>query len=203
MTTRLPRLDEAAVEAAIGPLDGFAHQCHAAALALVQSELFGYARVARGACRGVMGQHSWAVLGEDVYDPGVVIVDVTAWSYDPTAPRVWIGRARRMPHRPHGAGSIWQAAKPSSHGGPTIALTPAAPLSPPAAHFLQILGPLDARGWMALGNSPMGGWPAAEIITAMLDTRMAAAYVPIDIAGMLTDRNPGGVYLREPAGSPT
>jgi hypothetical protein len=38
------------------------------------------------------------------------------------------------------------------------------------------------------------GWPAAEIIGPMRDTRELRTTVPIDIAGMITDRNPGGLY---------
>lgn len=38
-------------------------------------------------------------------------------------------------------------------------------------------------------------WPAAEIIAAIDDTKALSALVPIDILGMLTDRNPSGLYL--------
>jgi hypothetical protein len=39
------------------------------------------------------------------------------------------------------------------------------------------------------------GWPAAEIIDAIYNTPELTTWVPIDIVGMLTDRNPKGLYL--------
>lgn len=63
-----------------------------------------------------------------------------------------------------------------------------------------MLGPLDRRAWHLLASqAPVLGWPAAEIIAAMDDTEELSAFVPIDRLGMLTDRNPGGLYLPEPA----
>lgn len=47
---------------------------------------------------------------------------------------------------------------------------------------------------MVLANGPMQGWPAPEIIEAMMDTDGLGALVPIDIRGMLTGRNPGEAY---------
>jgi hypothetical protein len=48
---------------------------------------------------------------------------------------------------------------------------------------------------LSLLGSPVHGWPAAEIVAAIADTPSLAAYVPIDLLGMLTDRNPGKLYL--------
>jgi hypothetical protein len=47
----------------------------------------------------------------------------------------------------------------------------------------------------------MEGWPSSEIIAAMDDTDELRALVPIDILGMVTDRNPGGLYLSETEGA--
>ncbi len=60
-----------------------------------------------------------------------------------------------------------------------------------------MLGPLDRRGWATLAHAPVEGWPAGEILGAMCDSGMEAV-VPIDIIGMLTDRNPSGLYLAAP-----
>ncbi|MFT4011248.1 MAG: hypothetical protein QM655_14530 [Nocardioidaceae bacterium] len=43
------------IEEAIGSLDLYAHECHAASIALVKSGLLGESRVARGTCAGVGG----------------------------------------------------------------------------------------------------------------------------------------------------
>lgn len=58
-----------------------------------------------------------------------------------------------------------------------------------------MVGPLDRPGWMRLASCPVGGWPAAEVLAAMDDTPALQTLVPIDRLGMLTDRNPGGLYL--------
>ena len=42
--------------------------------------------------------------------------------------------------------------------------------------------------------APVEDWPAGEIFAAMDDTEGLKALVPIDKLGMLTDRNPGGLY---------
>ena len=58
------------------------------------------------------------------------------------------------------------------------------------------LGPLDHRGWGALwSRTGMQGWPAREILEACLDQHPTmSALVPIDILGMVTDRNPSELY---------
>jgi hypothetical protein len=173
------------------------HQCHAASLEVVQSGLHGsMARVARGSCLGVTGQHSWVVLG-DPYAP-TVILDPTIWSYQPDILWTICPAAEMSRYIPHGKGSIWEFGRPTTareSGEEVIALTPSEPLSDEARSFLDVCGKLGRRGWMELANSPVQGWPAAEIIAAMDDTPAVSAFVPIDILGMLTDRNPEGLYL--------
>lgn len=193
MTTQ--QIDEDAIRAAMGDMQQWALQCHAASLHLVKSGVLGKSRVARGTARGVAGQHSWAVLG-DPYDKETIIVDVTLWSYDLKQPQVWIGTGNNDIHTPHGSGSIFEYGKPSSHGEKPIVLEPPeGGWSPAAALFLDMLGPLDQRGWMELAHAPVGGgWPAKEIITAMCKHRQIAPLIPIDIIGMITDENPDELY---------
>jgi len=191
---QLTLTQEQVEEAIERSFESLRHQCHAASLALVRSGLLGdEARVARGVCPGVGGQHSWAVIG-DPYDEAATIVDITAWSYDERRPRVWITSISEGVHRPHGYGMIWQSGKPFHTGGETIELAHPANLSPSARQFLAMVEPLDHRGWGMLANSAVLGWPAREIIEAMLDTKGLGPLVPIDIVGMLTDRNPDGLY---------
>jgi hypothetical protein len=182
---------------AIGvPVRDWAHKCHQISLAIIRLGIFGdQARVARGTCRGVRGQHSWIAPTGDCYDPMAPILDPTLWSYVPGTPTLLVTTLRGAhEHRPHGHGSIWDYGKPTSTGGEPVALTPSTPLSDEAARFLDLLGPLDRRGWLMLANAPVGGWPAGEILAAIDDTEALTALVPIDRLGMLTDRNPSGLY---------
>jgi hypothetical protein len=169
--------------------------CHSASHAIVQSGIYPGARVARGWARGVAGQHSWVVVG-DPYDEDARIIDATLWSYDPSrVPGVWEGTQRDRVHTPHGAGHLLTGQPPTHHGGETIHLLPE--VSASARRFLRLVGaPFDAAGWVELANLPVGGWPAAEILAAMDDTPRLTALVPMDRLGMLTDRNPGGLYMR-------
>lgn len=179
------------------PQHNWAHQCHAISLAAVTSGILGASRVARGSAHGVLGQHSWAVLGDDCYDEKAVIVDLTLWSYVPEAPVVYVSEApHAYRHTPHGAGSIlfWDGLPDGS--GAHLPLTPETPLSDEAKEFLDGLGAMDVRRWMTLASlAPVGDWPAAEIITAMHQTSGLGGLVPVDRLGMLTDLNPGGLYL--------
>jgi hypothetical protein len=184
-----------------GSLEPWAQQCHAASVRLVNSDVFGdaFARVARGSCRGVFGQHSWVVVGRDCYADNAVIIDPTLWSYDKTVDGIWTGTARDKRHTPKGKGSIWAYGRPEYPTGEIITLTPAKPFSPAADEFLCTLGPLDRRGWMQLASCcPVQGWPAGEIFEAMQDSGLGA-YVPIDLLGMCTDLNPQGLYLKTAA----
>jgi hypothetical protein len=185
------------VEAITGaPFAETHHQCHAISHAIVQSGFYPLARVARGTATGVGGQHSWVVVGDDCYAPRARIVDPTLWSYDDRVSGVWHGTAADGAHRPRGAGRIWDHGRPPEPTGPVIDL--AVDPGRPARVFLEFAAPrgLDRHGWRLLADSPVGGWPAGDIIAAMADTPDLAALVPIDVLGMITDRNPGGVYLR-------
>jgi hypothetical protein len=174
------------------PLENFYHQCHTASIALVRA---GYGkRVLRGWHPKVGGQHSWVLLAGEVYDTKARIADPTLWSYTGQQPEVWTGLAHD--HRPHGAGSIWEDGKPVAFTHDYIKLTPKEPLSDLAQTFLGMIEPLDRRGWSLLVNGAMEGWPAGEIIAAMVETPQLMALVPIDRIGMLTDLNPGGLYLK-------
>lgn len=195
-------LEQANVEDALGGLDRFAHQCHAASLALAESGVLpGAVNVARGFLPGIGGQHSWAVLG-DPYDTTAVVVDLTAWSYDvmrpghapPHAqarvPRVWVTTGAVGGHRPHGSGSIWELGAPACGSGEAVTI--GHNLSDEAQDFLAIVANangregLDVIGWMNLLKSPVAGWPAKEIVAAALDTPRLSAFVPIDIGRMLS-----------------
>lgn len=179
---------------ALKPLKKWAQRCHGASVALVRAGVG--TRVARGFCEGVGGQHAWVVVGYDCYDPKALIIDPTLWSYRDDVKGIFIGTSTKYGHTPHGAGSIWDWGKPVADGGLTVRLTPKTPLSIMAREFLGFIEPLDRAGWGRLAGAPIGGWPAAEIIAAMDDTEQLSALVPIDRLGMLTDRNPGGLYLK-------
>jgi hypothetical protein len=194
---------ELVVQAAriLGPLDRWAAQCHAASLKVVQEATF-TARVARGSCDGVGGQHSWVVVGDDCYDRGATIIDPTLWSYDASVEGIWVGTMADGRHRPFGLGSIWQRGRPHPAVGRAVRLTPTTPFSDRAESFLDMLGPLDLDGWALLAHAPVEGWPADEILAAMCDTPhpeipgvTLGGRIPIDTLGMVTDRNPGGLYL--------
>jgi hypothetical protein len=195
----IPPLEE--IEEAIGhPSAGWGGRCHAVSLAIVKTGLLGVpgqeARVARGFCKGVGSQHSWIVLGRDCWSPDLYLADPTLWHYAGGEPRVITGRNMNARHRPHGTGSIWEYGAPESCAADeAIWLERHEDLSDEAQAFLECCGPLDRRGWMFLANAPVQEWPAAEIIEAIADDpQLGAVMVPIDILGMLTDRNPNGLY---------
>jgi hypothetical protein len=199
----MPVLDLDAVAVAIDtPLQAWHHQCHAISLAIVKSDVlpdlgWPVRRVARGTARGVMGQHSWIALG-DPYDPTTPVVDPTLWTYVPTVQGIYVGPWHHHRHTPHGGHeTIWAYGRPPEATGRVLQLDPdaEAKLSRVARSFLELCGPLDWDGWSFLANAPVSGWPAAEIIAAMDSSRNLSAIVPIDRLGMLTDRNPGGLYL--------
>lgn len=123
-------------------------------------------------------------------------MDPTWWSYrQENNPRVKVcPTAITLRHNPHGMGSIWRADKSAGRVGPVIPLN--GKPSSLAHDFLEMFCPggLDIRAWALLANGAMEGWPAAEIIALMDDTPELRALVPIDILGMLTDRNPDGLY---------
>jgi hypothetical protein len=188
-------LKAAALEV-LAPLEAWAYQCHAASITLVQSGVLGPSRVARGSCKGVGGQHSWVVLGSDCYDGRADVVDPTLWSYDPNVTDLWCGGYRDGRHEPFGKGNIFRWGRPDEPSGPAMELTPRQPWSRKAVHFLDLLGPLDKKGWIQLAHAPVEGWPSAEIIDAICESGLDG-YVPIDIKGMLTDRH-AILYQRVP-----
>jgi hypothetical protein len=198
-TREIPPLGE--IEEAIGrPVAEWSHQCHAVSLAIVRSGLLGDpgqdARVARGGCKGVGSQHSWIVLGRNCWDTGLWVADPTLWSYTRTDPAVSVWRNSLGRHVPHGTGSIWAYGAPENCAiEDAIWLERQEGLSGEARAFLECCGPLDRRGWMFLANAPVQEWPSREIIEAIADDpQLGAALVPIDILGMLTSRNPDGLY---------
>ena len=170
--------------------------CHVVSLAIVQSGIYPGSRVARGHAVGVgFGQHSWVVVGSP-YNPLAHIVDATLWSYDETVPGVWQGTMRDKVHVPHGYGMFLNGERPVRHDGDVIELTPTTPLSRRAKDFLNLIGPLDYRGWHTVAHLPVNGWPSTEVLTAMHQTPGLSALIPIDVLGMATDLNPGGLYMR-------
>lgn len=187
----------AAVLEVLEPLAEWSHQCHAASVRIVKAGIFEQARVARGVCPGLGSQHSWVVLGDDCYARDVVLVDPTLWSYDPTVEGIWIGDPADRGHTPHGAASIWAWGKPPAATDEPVELTePEGGWSDDAKLFLELLGPLDVKGWRTLCQAPVEKWPAGEVFGAICDTfDWGEAVIPIDILGMVTDRNPGGLYL--------
>lgn len=191
----MPPTQAALLDALGGTLEAWSFQCHAASVQLVKSGVCGPdARVARGSARGVPGQHSWVALGNP-YDKATIVVDPTLPLYRSDVSEIYIGAPRKYGHTPHGAGSIWKAGKPTAGDGPIIELP--GEFSQEAQRFLDMLGPLDRKGWHELAHSPVLGWPAAEIIDRMYDNRELAALIPIDVIGMLTRRLSS--YLPDPA----
>ena len=173
-------------------LAGYHHQCHAASLLIVNSRIVDGARVARGWARNITSQHSWVVVG-DPYKPRLII-DPTMWSYTNTPPGILVFATPCADYRPHGAGSIWNA----TNRPPVAALGAGIDLEledPYARMFMEHFGPFDQRGLHHLVNGPMEGWPARQIIEAMYRHAGLRGLVPIDIVGMVTDLNPGGLYL--------
>ncbi len=185
------------------------HNCHQASIEIVRAGYYEGARVARGSCRGVPGQHSWLIVPPPypawalddekpyVYNPVCTVIDPTLWSYDPTVTKIY-KQVNLQRHIPHGFGNIWDlGGPPPAPVDEVIELTPREDLSEEAHRFLDLAAPkgLDFRGWIHLANSPTGGWPSMEIIEAMHWTDRLRPLVPIDILGHLTDINPSGAYL--------
>lgn len=187
-----------AVERVLAPLDRWAFNCHGASATLVQSGVLGdRVRVARGWCENVIGQHSWVVCGWDCYDPRTPLIDPTLWSYDDEVEGIWTGTLASGKHVPHGSGRIWDWGRPDPPTETPMELNPSEPFSQSALDFLEQLGPLDERGWIELAHAPVEGWPAAEILNAIVEC--VGPFVPMDILGMLNDDDPTGLYLPKDA----
>lgn len=170
------------------PASQWQNRCHEISLKLLRTGMFREGRVTRGWAQGVAGQHSWISLG-DPYTVGTPIVDPTIKRGEIVVTRLGSGK-----YMPHGFGFIEEDWKPSVRMGEAVELTPAKPLSEEAQAFLAKLGPMDLRGWAELVHQPVRGWPSREIVTAVRQTPALRAFVPVDIAGHLTDENPGELY---------
>lgn len=178
--------------------------CHGAAI-LAVAELAAegvFARVARGRARYVNGQHSWVVVGDDVWDDDARIVDLTiARERGDDEAQVCLGSARGGFHFPHGAGSIWAAGMPLPDPGDPRPVH--LDLSGPAESFIGIIAAgtgsegttLDLSQWEALARGPMVGWPAGEVIAAMHRNAETSFLVPIDRLGMATMIDPHSCYV--------
>ena len=187
----------AEIEQAIGlPFSEWAQQCHSVSLALVKSDLFPYARIARGMALGVRGQHSWVVLDENVYNKYAQIIDPTLWSYRADVQGVWSGSLQDGIHFPKGMGNIWDYGRPENSSFRDAYALNTEGLSTSAKLFVQSLGPLSIHGWAALFNFPMEGWPSGEIVARAYEDDKLRPYIPIDIVGMVTDKNPSSLYLK-------
>lgn len=200
--------DIPAIEKAIDiPFEKWAHQCHSISYQIMCA-LAPEGRIARGWCDNVGSQHSWLVLGQDCYDQDTTIIDPTLWSYDDKIEGIWTGtmrdRPRHLPFGWNGGRTMFEWGCPIPGDGPNIELTPQVPLSGMAMTWInlfhrQVGDRLDRQFWSNLVNhAPMTGWDPGEIIAAVADTKEIAACVPIDILGMVTDRNPSGLYLVGP-----
>lgn len=193
---RAAALDLDAIETAIGvPRELWPGNCHSVSLKILRTGLLGPGRIARGMAEKVPGQHSWIVLGDDCYDRDAWIADATRWQALGRKPEIEILK-NRIEHIPHGAGSVWSFGRPHNAGpGTEIRLAGHDGLSASARYFLSMVGPLDKRGWMQLVSGPAEGWPAGEIIEAVIDDpQLGPTVPPVDHVGMLTDRNPGELY---------
>jgi hypothetical protein len=196
-----PRLSKNALVEAIGGLEMWARQCHAASLALVRTGLLSNkARVARGFHRHIMGQHSWVVIGNP-YLRSAKILDPTLWSYEGAPPALVVYRhGNAEDYFPKGAGKIDLTAlnlhaRSMSRNAEVIRLDVG--MNKEARDFLAHITPprgMTFECWHALANAPIEGWPAKAIITAMAQHDRLKALVPIDVVGMLTDLNPGKLY---------
>lgn len=183
-------------EAALDPMRQWSKRCHEASVALVRSGAFPGARVARGVCNGVGGQHSWVVLG-DPYDQKATILDPTLWSYTGVASEVYVGDCKKWRHRPFGTGNIFEWGRPPEPTGKVVKLTPPkGGWSEAAHHFLMVLGPLDLEGWAVLAHAPVQGWPAKEILGQIRKHPGLEQRIPIDIVGMVLQEQCDGLYPR-------
>jgi hypothetical protein len=183
-------------EQALKPLKQWSRNCHAASVALVKSGAIPGARVARGSCRVVPGQHSWVTIG-DPYASNVVILDPTLWSYTLISPEVYVGNRNKWNYRPHGSGSIFTWGRPPEAKGRVVKLKPpAGGWSADAKTFLEMLGPLDEEGWKVLAHAPVQGWPAAEILSQLYGHPVLGVFIPVDIVGMVIGEDCNGLYPR-------
>lgn len=189
----------------LDPITRFKTDCHVASLMIASSaSKVGLpnaprTRVARGTCEGAGGQHSWVVVG-DPYNPEWII-DPTIWHYRRYEPEPIIVRGDSSvvgQWVPHGSGNIWDWGRPPRAVGGVehgyVLTPPKGGWSDGARQFLDLIGPLDVKGWAVLAHAPVQGWPSKEIIKQMYKDPVIGPHVPIDIVGMMTDENPKGLY---------
>lgn len=162
---------------------------------LVRSGLLPTCRVVVGFVSGVEGEHSWVTTSWDVYDKYALIVDPTMWTFRADIPDVWMGTLHDGLHHPKGEGFIWDSGYPENSSFQDTILLPQNGLSTYAKYFLSRVEPLNVAGWTALMRLPMQGWPAGEILARMKEVPTLAPLVPEDLEGMLTEKNPGNLYL--------
>jgi len=189
------------IEEAIGiESEEWRNRCHEICIAILRSGIV-QGRVARGHCAGIASQHSWIVLGDErrpdpaaCWDPSARILDPTFSSNIGRPPRLWFGSLGAELHRPHGSGSLMQWGRPVAGNGPPITFDTTA-LPPSTRAALNLIGLLDATGWMRLFRGPIGdpAWELHRCVEPLVDR--LGALIPIDIVGMATDRNPGGLYF--------
>lgn len=180
------------------PLKQWHRRCHEASIAIIESCRIANLSIARGACNGVGGQHSWVVCGHDAYAENVWVIDPTLWSYRKDVQGIYVGPASKYRHLPHGDGNIFNWGRPNPPIGPVKLLRPPEKgWSKMAEIFLESLGPLDKRGWEVLANAPVRGWPAFEILGAILEDEDLRHFVPIDVVGMaFWEKAPKNLYPR-------
>lgn len=214
----LPTIEEIGSVIGVPPTEWHG-QCHAVSLAIVRAGIIPHARVARGTCRGVRGQHSWIVgptangrLG-DCYADNAVIIDPTLFAYRDDVEGVYALHADVDGwHVPHGKGphimNHGRPPKPRPDGPGPIDLSgeAMAEMDADARSWINTMfGPLDRDGWTHLAHTTVIGWPAEQIVRAMALDRRLWTLIPIDRVGMLTALNPGDLYLHtddaDPAGA--
>lgn len=180
----------------LAPMRQWENRCHEASVKLVASGVIKGLRVARGSCRLVPSQHSWAVLGNP-YDKGALILDPTLWSHTRVSPEVFVGTGKKWGHKPHGSGSIFEFGRPPLPTGKIVKLAPPKEgWSTAAKGFLAVIGPLDFEGWSVLAHCPVGGWPSKEILGQLRKHPQLGNFIPIDIVGMLLEDTCGDLYPR-------
>lgn len=193
------RLTVGAVERAIDtPRELWQNRCHEISLALLKSNLFDgvEARMARGAGMHIGSQHSWIVTGRDVYDDKAIVVDPT-WSSTVMSKPLVMFVPNLTAHRPHGYGEF-EKYPPHGDGEEIGPPDPSQRLSDWIKVARLANGePLDLKFWVGMVHGPMLGWPSAEVVDWLCSVSTMVAFVPIDLQGMLTDRNPNGLYLRD------
>jgi hypothetical protein len=87
--------------------------------------------------------------------------------------------------------------RPTRGEGPDIPLDAYDRLGRAAQMYMDLVLPLDYKGWCNFATH-LGvlGWPAQQVVEAMYAQSNLRWALPIDLIGMVTDINPGGLYLK-------